>query len=503
MDTPILEMIDIKKSFSGIYALSGINLSLEEGEVHALLGENGAGKSTLIKILGGIYRPDSGTIRIKGEEVEIHGVRDAEMKGIGIVHQEIVLVPQLTVAQNIFLGRELMGSFSRVKRKEMNIQAEEMLQNLGVSISPTTPVSSLTIAQQQMIEIVKAVSFQAKIIVMDEPSSSLSVEEVEQLFQIIARLKEKKISIIYISHRMEEIFRIADRITVIRDGCYIGTKKNGETDVDELISMMVGRELKEFSVPKKQISKSDEIILEVKNLSCRPYYSDISFQLHKGEILGFAGLVGAGRSELMESIFGARHFTEGEVFLRGEQVHFFNPMQAIKAGIGFVTEDRKKTGLVLGNTVSFNLSLASLDKYQKGIFLEKDKMDESVQYYTDRLNIKSAALDVKSTQASNLSGGNQQKIVIGKWLATTPSILILDEPTRGIDIHAKLEIYNLINELAEGGMSILLVSSDLPEIIQLCDRVCVLKEGIMTGVLDSHELEQENIMRFAAGGESA
>ena len=267
--------------------------------------------------------------------------------------------------------------------------------------------------------------------------------------------------------------------------------------------MMVGRELKEFSVPKKQISKSDEIILEVKNLSCRPYYSDISFQLHKGEILGFAGLVGAGRSELMESIFGARHFTKGEVFLRGEQVHFFNPMQAIKAGIGFVTEDRKKTGLVLGNTVSFNLSLASLDKYQKGIFLEKDKMDESVQYYTDRLNIKSAALDVKSTQASKLSGGNQQKIVIGKWLATTPSILILDEPTRGIDIHAKLEIYNLINELAEGGMSILLVSSDLPEIIQLCDRVCVLKEGIMTGVLDSHELEQENIMRFAAGGESA
>ena len=290
MDTPILEMIDIKKSFSGIYALSGINLSLEEGEVHALLGENGAGKSTLIKILGGIYRPDSGTIKIKGEEVEIHGVRDAEMKGIGIVHQEIVLVPQLTVAQNIFLGRELMGSFSRVKRKEMNIQAEEMLQNLGVSISPTTSVSSLTIAQQQMIEIVKAVSFQAKIIVMDEPSSSLSVEEVEQLFQIIARLKEKKISIIYISHRMEEIFKIADRITVIRDGCYIGTKKNGETDVDELISMMVGRELKEFSVPKKQISKSDEIILEVKNLSCRPYYSDISFQLHKGEILGFAGL---------------------------------------------------------------------------------------------------------------------------------------------------------------------------------------------------------------------
>ena len=503
MGKTILEMMDIKKSFFGIYALSGINFSLEEGEVHALLGENGAGKSTLIKVLGGIYKPDSGKIRIDGQDVEINSVYDAQEKGIGIIHQEIVLVPYLTVAQNIFLGREIKTKFGTVNSAEINRRTQEMLSNLGVNIDAETIVETLTIAQQQMVEIVKAVSFDGRIIVMDEPTSSLSNEEVEQLFGIIKRLKEKHVSIIYISHRMEEIFQISDRVTVIRDGTYVGTKNTADTNANELVAMMVGRELESFYARDYNDLTNEEPVLEVKNLTCEGLFSDISFSVRKGEILGFAGLIGAGRSEIMECIYGARKYQSGTILLKGKEVKFSSPMEAIKAGIGLVPEDRKKQGLVLMNTVGFNLTLPSIDSYIDGVAINEKKRQKVIDYYKDKLNIKSVAEKVENVEASSLSGGNQQKIVIGKCLASEPEIIILDEPTRGVDVNAKFEIYSVINELAKNGIAVIMVSSELPELINMCDNVCVIRSGKLTGRLTREELDQEKIMQYAAKGEES
>jgi len=496
MGHTVLEMTGIKKSFAGIYALSGIDFSLELGEVHALLGENGAGKSTLIKVLGGIYRPDEGRIRIDGKEVKITSVPEARANGIGIIHQEIVLVPYLTVAQNLFLGREIKRH-GTVDMKETVRRAEEMIARLGVNISATAVVEDLTIAQQQMVEIVKAVSFNGRIIVMDEPTSSLSNEEVEQLFRIIATLKEQQVSIIYISHRMEEIFRISDRVTVIRDGAYVGTKVTAETSPNELVAMMVGRDLQSFYARDFADLSHAEVALEVKGLTSEGTFEDVSFQVHKGEILGFAGLVGAGRSEIMESIFGARTWQRGEILLNGKKVVFKNPMQAIKAGIAMVPEDRKKQGLVLVNSVSFNLTLASLRFYMSGIAISEKKRNEVIDHYFKELNIKAASPQI---EVGSLSGGNQQKVVLGKWLATKPDILILDEPTRGVDVNAKFEIYTAMNELAKQGIAIIMVSSELPEIINMCDNVCVVREGRLVGKLGKDELSQEAVMRYAAGG---
>ena len=458
MGQTVLEMIGIKKSFSGIYALSGIDFSLELGEVHALLGENGAGKSTLIKVLGGIYQPDSGIIKVNGKEVKINGVPAARENGIGIIHQEIVLVPYLSVAQNLFLGREIRTKLGTLDFAEMNRRAEEMISSLGVNIKADTIVENLTIAQQQMVEIVKAVSFNGKIIVMDEPTSSLSNEEVEQLFEIIENLRKKQVSIIYISHRMEELFRISDRVTVIRDGAYVGTKKTSETNPNELVAMMVGRDLESF-------------------------YARY--------------LVGAGRSEIMEAVFGATQPTSGEVILGGKLVHFKNPMQAIKSGVALVPEDRKKQGLVLGNSVAFNLTLSSLRFYMNGIAISEKKRGEVIDHYSKRLRIKAASPEI---EAGSLSGGNQQKVVLGKWLATKPDVLILDEPTRGVDVNAKFEIYTVINELAKEGIAIIMVSSELPEIINMCDNVCVVRAGKLVKKLSKDELSQEEIMKYAAGG---
>lgn len=496
MGQTVLEMIDIKKSFSGIYALSGIDFSLERGEVHALLGENGAGKSTLIKVLGGIYQPDCGTIKINGKKVEIHNVPDARKNGIGIIHQEIVLVPYLTVAQNLFLGREILKN--GVVDMETEIErASEMIAELGVHISATEVVENLTIAQQQMVEIVKAVSFNGNIIVMDEPTSSLSQEEVEQLFEIIGRLKAKKVSIIYISHRMEELFRISDRVTIIRDGAYVGTRLTSETNPNELVAMMVGRDLKSFYNRDYQNLEKNETALEVKNITCEGVFEDISFAVRRGEILGFAGLVGAGRSEIMESIFGARTFQSGEILLRGKPVRFKEPMAAIKEGIAMVPEDRKKQGLVLGNSVAFNLTLASLRYYMKGIAVSEKKRFEVIEHFFEKLRIKAASANI---EVGSLSGGNQQKVVLGKWLATKPDVLILDEPTRGVDVNAKYEIYTTINELAKEGIAIIMVSSELPEIINMCDNVCVVRAGKLVKKLSKEEATQEEIMRYAAGG---
>ena len=497
MSKTVLTMKGIKKSFSGVYALSGIDFSLNLGEVHALLGENGAGKSTLIKVLGGVYQPDEGSILIDGQEAKISSIKDARHYGIGIIHQEIVLVPYLSVAQNIFLGREIVKANKVVDIAEMNRQSAKMLSSLGVNIDETELVGNLTIAQQQMVEIIKAVSFQAKIIVMDEPTSSLSNEEVEQLFEIIAKLKENQVSIIYISHRMEELFRISDRITVIRDGQYVGCKNTRETDSSELVAMMVGRSLsgfysRDFSEPDKK-----ETCLEIKNLTKKDTFYDISFTLKKGEILGFAGLVGAGRSEIMESIFGATLFDSGEIFINGNKVKFTKPSEAIRRKIAMVPEDRKKQGLVLCAGVRFNLTLASLKKYVTGLVVNRQKCRNVTDKYRHLLKLKAASDEM---EVSGLSGGNQQKVVLGNWLATDPEILILDEPTRGVDVNAKFEIYNVMNELVKNGMAIILVSSELPEIINMCDRVCVIREGKLMKILSREEMSQEEIMKYAAGG---
>ena len=496
MGQTVLEMKGIKKSFSGVYALSGIDFSLELGEVHALLGENGAGKSTLIKVLGGIYQPDEGSIWINGKEAKIRNVPDARAHGIGIIHQEIVLVPYLTVAQNLFLGREIVRH-GVVDVAEMNRRAAGMISSLGVNIKAEEYVENLTIAQQQMVEIVKAVSFNGNIIVMDEPTSSLSNEEVEQLFQIISVLKEKKVSIIYISHRMEELFRISDRVTVIRDGAYVGTRKTNETNANELVAMMVGRDLESFYARDFKDLTDAETALEVQGLTCDGVFEDVSFRVHKGEILGFAGLVGAGRSEIMESVFGARPHQSGKIFLKGREVSFKNPMEAIKAGVALVPEDRKKQGLVLGNSVAFNLTLAALRFYMNGIAISEKKRKIAIDEYFDRLRIKAAS---PAIEAGSLSGGNQQKVVLAKWLATKPDVLILDEPTRGVDVNAKFEIYSTINELAKEGIAIVMVSSELPEIINMCDNVCVVRGGHLVGRLTREELSQEEIMKYAAGG---
>lgn len=496
MGHAVLEMTGIKKSFSGIYALNGIDFSLERGEVHALLGENGAGKSTLIKVLGGIHQPDCGSIRIDGREVRVRNVAEARENGIGIIHQEIVLVPYLTVAQNLFLGREII-KHGVVDMAETNRRAEEMISSLGVHIQADTMVEDLTIAQQQMVEIVKAVSFDGRIIVMDEPTSSLSNEEVEQLFEIIARLKEKKVSIIYISHRMEELFRISDRVTIIRDGTYVGTRETSKTTANELVAMMVGRDLESFYARDFNDLSGADTALEVKNLTSEGTFENISFHVRKGEILGFAGLVGAGRSEIMECIFGARPYQSGEIILNGKTVSFKNPMQAIQAGIALVPEDRKKQGLVLGNSVAFNLTLASLRFYMNGIAISEKKRKAVIDSYFEKLRIKAASSKI---EAGSLSGGNQQKVVLGKWLATKPDVLILDEPTRGVDVNAKFELYSVINELAKNGIAIIMVSSELPEIINMCDNVCVIREGKLTGVLAKDDLSQEEIMKYAAGG---
>ena len=496
MGKNILEMRSIEKSFGKTHALRGIHFEVEEGEVHALLGENGAGKSTLIKVLGGIHQPDSGTISIDGQEVHLENVSQAQARGIGIIHQEIVLVPALTIAENIFLGREPATRLGLRDVKSIQQRAAEMMAALGLTLDVTTPVRKLTIAQQQMVEIVKAISFNVKILVMDEPTSSLSEEEVQKLFEIIRTLKGKGVSIIYISHRMAELFEVSDRVTVIRDGAYVGTRETARTNADELVAMMVGRSLESYYV--RTFTTPGDVMLTVEHLTRDGVFEDISFQVRKGEIVGFSGLVGAGRSEVMAAIFGGTPFDSGVLRLNGKQVRFQNTAQAIRHGVGMVPEDRKKMGLALVNTVGFNLTLAAIRSLVRGGLINrrarKAMIDRSIHDY----RIKTASPDAS---VASLSGGNQQKVVIAKWLASSPSMLILDEPTRGVDVGAKQEIYAIMNGLAAKGMAIVMVSSDLPEIINMCDRVYVMRAGRLVAELSREQITQENIMRFATGGE--
>ena len=486
----LLQMKDIHKRFPGVYALKSVSFDLLPGEVHALLGENGAGKSTLIKVLGGIYSKDQGEIVIEGRSVQIDTVQDARANGISIIHQELVLVPFLSVAENIFLGREIKNGHI-VDRAAMIRETRKALDEFGLTLDPGAMIADLNIAQQQMVEIVKAVSFNTKIIVMDEPTSSLSDKEVDALFANIRKLKERGIGIIYISHRMSELGQIADRVTVLRDGEHIATRNVRETTTDELVSLMVGRTLENYYT--RDFNASDEVVLDVRGL-CTDKVRDVSFQLKKGEILGFSGLVGAGRSETMQAIFGLDKVTSGSVKLHGEELVGRSSQEILKKGISLVPEDRKNDGIFPEMTIKFNLSLKVLYEFIRGIRVNAKKEEEIVNAYYNALSVK--APDTK-TLIRALSGGNQQKVVIGSWLASDPQVLILDEPTRGIDVGSKSEIYAIMNDLAMKGVSIIMVSSELPEILNMSDRVVVMCDGTITGVLDRTEATQESIMQLA------
>lgn len=494
----LLEMKDISKAFPGVQALKGVNINLEEGEVHALLGENGAGKSTLIKILGGIYPSDTGEVYINGEKADIKNPNDAKEKGISIIHQEICLAGNMTISENIFLGREPISNnlTKSVNFKLMNEKTQEILDRLGLNLSPQMVVEELSIAQQQMVEIAKAISFNSKIIVMDEPTASLTDAEVEKLFAAIDRLKSNGVAIIYISHRLEELFEIADNVTILRDGEYIDTVAIKDTTKDDLVRLMVGRELGDFYTTKKDFSQGE--ILEVKNLT-NESIKNINFSLKKGEILGFYGLVGSGRTEVAKALFGIDNIAEGQILLENKRARISSPQDAIKQGIALVPENRKEQGLILIQSIAHNISLTVLEQFIKPFKVDFEKEREIVDYYGNRLSIKMSSLNQKVV---NLSGGNQQKVVISKWLAAKPRILILDEPTRGIDVGAKSEIYQLINALAEKGIAIIMISSDLPEILNMSSRIAVMHEGRITKIMDNLNKEntQEEVMFYATGG---
>ncbi len=488
----LLKMNNIHKQFPGVYALRNVNFELHRGEVHALLGENGAGKSTLIKVLGGIYSANEGEIIIEGNSVNIQNVLQAQQNGIAIIHQELVLVPYMSVAENIYLGREPMKGII-VNKDKMNNDAKQLLVDYNLDFEPTTLIKDLSIAQQQMVEIIKAISFNSQILVMDEPTSSISDKEVDFLFSIMRTLVEKGVGIIYISHKMSELNEICDRVTVLRDGEYVGTKVVKETTKEELINMMVGRELSNYYT--RNYLEPGNTILKCNHLNDGDMVKDVSFEVKEKEIVGFAGLVGAGRSESVKCIFGLTKNYEGDIYFLGDKKHYNSAQEALKDGISLVPEDRKKEGLYLIQSVEYNTTIEVLHEFIKGVRLNKRIEGEITQKYIDLMDTKTPSL---SQRVGNLSGGNQQKVLIGRWLATKPKLLILDEPTRGVDVGAKAEIYSIMNELVKEGLSIIMISSELPEIINMSDRVYVFAHGYVKGCLNHTELTQKNIMHLAA-----
>ena len=491
----LLEMKGICKSFPGVQALQNVDFNLKPGEIHALLGENGAVKSTLIKVLGGIYPPEAGRICIDGKEVSITGVNSAKVCGISIIHQELVLVPHMTIAENIFLGREPMGRFG-VNNDKMNAEAQKMLDHFHVALSADTLIGNLTIAQQQMVEIIKAISFNCRILVMDEPTSSIADKEVSALFDIMRNLARQGVGIIYISHKMSEIFEVCDCVTVLRDGMHVGTRTVAETDRDELVSLMVGRELNQYYV--RDHCESDEVVLKCEHISDgkkqHSRVKDVSFELRRGEILGFSGLVGSGRSETMQCIFGLTRGKTGSVTLEGRPVKIKSAVDAMRLGIAMVPEDRKLEGLYHVQSVRFNSTIEVLHRFMSLLRVNSAREAEIAQNYIDKMHTKTPS---QEQTVSNLSGGNQQKVMIGRWLATEPKVLILDEPTRGVDVGAKAEIYEIMNELTKAGLSIIMISSELPEIINMSDRVYVMYEGKITGCIEQENISQESIMHLA------
>lgn len=488
----LLEMKGISKSFPGVKALKNVSLQLKAGEVHALLGENGAGKSTLIKVLGGIYHAEEGEIYIDGQKKDIDSVVAARAAGVSIVHQELVLVPYMTVAENIFLGREMGGKFN-IDRRKMSREAQKLLDTYEMNIDADMLVEHLTIAQQQMVEIVKAISFQSKILVMDEPTSSISDKEVGFLFDTMRTLTKKGVGIIYISHKMSELEQICDRVTVMRDGETVGTRVVKESTKDELIALMVGRELTNYYT--RDYLEPGEVILKCDHIADGKMAKDASFELRKGEIIGFAGLVGAGRSETMKAIFGLAPNMSGDVYVEGKKVQIKSPIDAMKYGITLVPESRKEEGLYRVMSVRFNSTIEVLGEFIRHLHVNSAKERQITQKYIDMMATKTPS---QEQIIGNLSGGNQQKVMIGRWLATNPKILILDEPTRGVDVGAKAEIYAIMNELVKQGMSIIMISSELPEIINMSDRVYVMCDGQVTGCLGHEEATQERIMQLAA-----
>ncbi len=495
MDDVLVSMEGIEKSFPGVRALDGCRFDLRPGEVHALVGENGAGKSTMMKILAGIYHRDAGEILYKGKPVEIPSPRSAQDLGICIIHQELNLMGHLTLAQNIYIGREPRSTMRfMLDEKKINQQTEALFANMRLRLDPRTRVADLSVAKQQMVEIAKALSFNSQVLIMDEPTAALTDTEIEDLFVIIRELRENGVGIVYISHRLEELKRISDRITVMRDGRYVDTVETDKVAIDQIISMMVGRTIFESS-PELPETPSQEIVLEVKNLNRGKALRNVNFNLKKGEILGFAGLMGAGRTEVARAIFGADLIDSGEIFIKGQPVQIKSPGDAVRHGIGYLSEDRKRYGLAQRMDIETNIVLAAFSGFLTSkVVVNTAKIRKTAQHHVDALSIKTPSVQ---QQVKNLSGGNQQKVVIGKWLTADTEILIFDEPTRGIDVGAKSEIYRLLNDLAKQGKSIIMISSELPEILRMSHRIVVMCEGRITGELSADEATQEAIMTYA------
>ncbi|MCF0145985.1 MAG: sugar ABC transporter ATP-binding protein [Eubacterium sp.] len=493
MGEVILSMKGVDKSFPGVHALDNVDFEVRRGEVHALMGENGAGKSTLMKVLTGIYTKDSGTITYEGKEVEFKNAREAQDAGVVIVHQELNMLGHLTVAQNIFIGREFKKGI-KIDDRKMNEEAKKLFQRLNIDINPKEIMSNLTVGKQQMCEIAKAISHEAKVIVFDEPSAALTESEIQELFKIIRDLREQNLGIVYISHRMDEIKVITDRVTVMRDGGYVGTLITKDCTKEDIINMMVGRVIYEDPKTQSQVPEGAPVVLKVEHLNAGKMVQDVSFELRKGEILGFSGLMGAGRTETARAIFGADPKESGDIYINGQKVEINSPKDAVEHGIGYLSEDRKRFGIVVQKTIAENTTLACLQDYVSGLFINEKEENKVAQKFVDSLATKTPGVD---ELVVNLSGGNQQKVVIAKWLCRNSDILIFDEPTRGIDVGAKNEIYKLMNRLTEEGKAIIMISSEMTEILRMSDRIIVMCEGKKTGELDIAEVSQEKIMNLA------
>lgn len=495
MGNCLLEMKGIKKYFPGIKALDGVDYTIRAGEVHALIGENGAGKSTLVKVLTGIYHPEEGKIIIQGVEVDFKNPLDSQKASIAAIHQEATMFPDLSVTENIYMGHHLKKPFPRtIDWKEMKHKTKVLLEKLELDINPDTKVKNLSVAQRHMVEIVKALSLDARIVIMDEPTSALSLKEVEDLYRIIRQLKSEGKAIVFISHKFEDIFEIADYFTVLRDGKYIGQGRVADTDVDAIIQMMVGRSLNKM-FPKRAVEHGNTV-LEVKRISRVGIFKDISFKLHKGEILGLFGLVGAGRSDVIQAIFGIDLKTEGEVFINGKIAEIKNPAEAMNYGIAYIPEDRQLQGTIAKMNIRENLTLPIIDKISRYSFLDSAEELKITQKFGRRMDIKASGWE---QPVNDLSGGNQQKVVLAKWLATRPEILIMDEPTKGIDVATKARVHEFISVLAKQGMAILLISSEIPEILCMSDKIVVMYEGTVTGRFNRDEADSEKLLKAATG----
>ena len=495
MNSCILEMKGMKKYFYGVKALDGVDFKIRNGEVHALIGENGAGKSTLVKILAGVHQPTAGNIIFNDKPVQFPSPQVSQQAGISAIHQEATMFLELSIAENIFMGHHIRNKSNRLLSwKEMKSKTQKLLDKLELDIHPDTKVKNLSVAQRHMVEVAKALSLNAKIVIMDEPTSALTLKEVEYLYKIIKKLKSEGKAIIFISHKFEEVFEIADYFTVLRDGKYIGEGRMADVTIDKIIQMVIGRSLEQM-YPKLEAEQGD-IILKVENLTKIGLFKNVSFELHKGEILGFFGLVGAGRSEVMQTIFGIDSKTSGDVFINGEKVNIANPSDAMNHGLAYLPEDRQIQGTILAMNVRENITLPIIDRISRHIFLDRNREFEITDKYGKHIEIKASGWE---QLVEDLSGGNQQKVVLAKWIATKPRILIMDEPTKGIDVATKATVHNFISELAKNGVAIILISSELPEILGMSNNVIVMHEGVITAKFTREEANSEKIIKAAIG----